>query len=423
MSNIKTFTQWASSYNENDAIATPSSQMVTDVDTIINSLETLAAELTEELNSMNIEHIDEADGDNFIKSWIISMKAVAQQKKVNKIKINSTDLEFAAKSAEGDKKKAMQTKSDQIKVQAVDLQRMVDDKFKGKGAIVDRRLASTKIKGQLDMIKRQSGMEDDPSNKADLKSKMKELADKYQEEVEAIETLKDENKGAIEAEKEKQRLRDEAEARRKGEDETTTKPAEGGNDETTTKPAEGGNDETTTKPAEGGNETTTKPAEGGNDETTTKPADGGGETTTKPAEGGNETTTKPADGGGETTTKPADGGGETTTKPAEGGNETTTKPADGGGETTTKPADGGGETTTKKETTTNEALSLSMRAEAVGLHSLANEIKTKQDWQVMQGTTLREKFESAIKTEEYRKILNESKYSVNSIKDAFNKLM
>jgi len=217
MNNIKTYTTWHASVTETEtAIATEApvaaqQTISTDVDTIINSLETLANELTEELNSIDTESIDEADGPGFISQWITSMKASASQKKVNKIRINALDLEFASKTAEGPKKDSMKVKSEQVNNQADELQKMVDDKFKGKGEIVDRRISSTKIQGKLELIKRQSGMEDDPSRKSDLKTKMKELADKYKEEQEAIAVLKDDNKDAIEAEKEKQRIKDEAE--------------------------------------------------------------------------------------------------------------------------------------------------------------------------------------------------------------------
>lgn len=210
MKNFTTFKTWYSFVKENEVATAVSSDISMDVDTIINSLETLANELTEELNSMPIE---EGETTDFIAAWITSMRASSAQKKVNKIRMNSADLEFAAKKAEGDKRTSLEDKSDAVKAQASELQKMVDDRFRGKGAIVDRKLAKAKIEGQLELIKRTSGMEDDPDRKSDLKTKMKELADRYREEEAAISKLEDDNKEEIEAEKE--RLRQEAENKKK----------------------------------------------------------------------------------------------------------------------------------------------------------------------------------------------------------------
>ena len=210
MKNFTTFKTWYSFVKENEVATAVSSDISMDVDTIINSLETLANELTEELNSMPIE---EGETTDFIAAWITSMRASSAQKKVNKIRMNSADLEFAAKKAEGDKRTSLKDKRDAVKAQASELQKMVDDRFRGKGAIVDRKLAKAKIEGQLELIKRTSGMEDDPDRKSDLKTKMKELADRYREEEAAISKLEDDNKEEIEAEKE--RLRQEAENKKK----------------------------------------------------------------------------------------------------------------------------------------------------------------------------------------------------------------
>ena len=203
MKNFTTFKTWYANVKENEvATATPTAADIsTDVDTIINSLETLANELTEELNLIQI---DEAGAVDFITAWITSIKAVNNQKKVNKIKMNAADLSFAAEKAEGPKKKALQDKSTAVNSQAAELQKMVDDRFSGKGGIVDRKLAKTKIEGQLEIIKRTSGMEDDPSVQSDLKTKMRELANKYKEEEAAIAKLEDDNKAAIDAERERQ---------------------------------------------------------------------------------------------------------------------------------------------------------------------------------------------------------------------------
>lgn len=210
MKNFTTFKTWYATVRENEVVTTDLAQpaISMDVDTIISSLEILANELTEKLDSMQL---DEAGAVDFVKAWITSIRASNAQKKVNKIKLNSVDLEFAAKNTEGDKKKALNDKSTEVKSQAAELQKMVNDRFSGKGEIVDRKLARAKMAGQLEIIKRTTGMEDDPDRKSDLKTKMKELADRYKEEEAAIAQLEEapKNKEAIEAEKE--RLKKEAE--------------------------------------------------------------------------------------------------------------------------------------------------------------------------------------------------------------------
>ena len=57
------------------------SNMIGDIDTIMTSLETLASELTEEL-AIDLEDLNEAGTKDFIKSWIIGIKATKSQEKV-----------------------------------------------------------------------------------------------------------------------------------------------------------------------------------------------------------------------------------------------------------------------------------------------------------------------------------------------------
>lgn len=285
MKNLKTFSDFNSRVTENDlaidtVVTTANDPIRSDVDTIINSLETLANELSED-----IEHddIDEGAGD-FIKSWFISKKAAKAQKKINKIKMNSADLEFAAMNAEGDKKKVLMDKSDAVKQQAIELQNLVDDKFAGKGKMVDARMQKEKIKGQLEIIKRTSGMEDDPDKKSDLRTKMGELNNKYAEEQQAIKDLEDKNKEAIDAER-KRLQKDQESSQAEVSD------------------------------------------------------------------------------------------------------------------------------------------SLVTRANALGLNELASEIESKLDWQIIEGTVLRAKYEKVIAKAEADMVLNESRYQINSVKDAFTRLM
>jgi len=151
---LHTFDSWLNSKSTTESeevqTAIPANNISGDVDTIINSLETLAKELTEELETED-DIVDEGAVD-FIKSWMTGMKASKSQKKVNKIKMNAVDLEFAAKQATGDKKSALGDKSKLVSTQAEALQKMVNDRFSGKGNYVDSQLHKEKIKGQIEII-------------------------------------------------------------------------------------------------------------------------------------------------------------------------------------------------------------------------------------------------------------------------------
>ena len=101
--NIKSFNNWYTSVKESEVQAEVSqpTAIISDVDTIINSLETLASELTEELSEIENEdedQVEEGAGD-FLKDWMASMKAAKSQQKVNKIKMNAADLRFARRSS------------------------------------------------------------------------------------------------------------------------------------------------------------------------------------------------------------------------------------------------------------------------------------------------------------------------------------
>ena len=67
--------------------------------------------------------------------------------------------------------------------------------------------------------------------------------------------------------------------------------------------------------------------------------------------------------------------------------------------------------------------SLVNRATQAGLTELAKDINSKESWQVAEGTTLRNNYISLIKKAESDKVLNESKYINDSVKDAFRRLM
>ena len=215
---MKTFENWYTNILEEVAI--PAKTLAGDVDTIINSLDILVKELTEELDSPEFSELNEAGTEEPGKvwQWIWWMpKAKKAQQKVNKIKMNVTDIEAAAEDAPDPKQeKALRAKASATRDQVDKLQDMVDDKFKTKGELVQRVIHSEKIAGQIASIKRVSGLEDDPKKKASYKEKMAELQQKYKDDQEALKELEP-SEADISAEKEKKKEEKEAAAAKNAE--------------------------------------------------------------------------------------------------------------------------------------------------------------------------------------------------------------
>ena len=188
---METFENWYTNILEE--VATPTKSLAGDVDTIINSLDILVKELTEELDSPEFNEVNEADGEapSKVWQWIWWMpKAKKSQAKVNKIRLNIADIESAARDAtDATQKERMNAKATQIKDQADMLQTLVDDKYSTKGEIVTKAIQNEKIAGKLAVIKRISGLEDDPKKAASYKEKIAELTTKYKEEQAAIKQL------------------------------------------------------------------------------------------------------------------------------------------------------------------------------------------------------------------------------------------
>jgi hypothetical protein len=442
--NIKSFSAWYNSVKESDtqvAVSQPTSAIINDVDTIINSLETLASELTEELSEIeDEEQLEEGAGD-FIKDWVASMKAGAAQKKVNKIKMNATDLRFAADQAKGDKATALDKKATAAADQAAELQTMVDDKFNGKGPMTSAKLSKTKIAGQMEIIKRTTGMEDDPKKKADLKTKMQELQKKAQEEDAAMKELEDKNADAIDAEKEKRAK--EAEEKKKKEEADAAAAADNNTDGepkgAEAKGAEAKDGEAKGAEAKDGE---SKDAESKDGESKGSEAKDGeakdgeskdGEPKDAEAKDAEPKDAEPKDAEAKDA-EPKDA--EPKDAESKDAEPKDTEPKDAEPKDTepkdaepkdTEPKDAepkDAETDTDDETEKKDPKeSLIIRAKATGLNELAADIESKLEWQVAEGTILAANYDAIIKKSESDKILNESKYQIDSVKDAFRRLM
>jgi len=209
---MDTFENWYTNILE-EVATQPTKSLAGDVDTIINSLGTLVKELTEELDSPELNTLNEIDGEGPSKvwQWIWWMpKARKAQQKVNKIKLNVTDMEAAAEDAKDtDQRAKINAKATIAKEQAEELQSLVDDKYNAKGELVKRALHNEKIIGKIAAIKRATGLEDDPEKVASYKEKLAELQVKYKEDQAAIKELEpseEEKDAEIEKKKEEERL-------------------------------------------------------------------------------------------------------------------------------------------------------------------------------------------------------------------------
>ncbi len=178
-------------------------EIISDIDTIMTNLSQLASQVKEELESIGDSVLNEAGEDTAmskIKDFLFAPKYRNMQKKINKMKMNSLDIKITADNlgsgADKPKKDALLAKKSTIDDQIKNLQTAVDDKAKDRGAYVQKVLKSEKIKGQMELVKRSSGMEDDPKKKKNLAQSAAELQKRYAEEQEAIKDLSDEAKAA-----------------------------------------------------------------------------------------------------------------------------------------------------------------------------------------------------------------------------------
>lgn len=397
MKTNKTFESWYTMIMEGE-LATATSTTTTeaptisnDVDTIMTSLETLAKELTEELDGEDFTEVNEADaeGPSIVMQWMWWMpKARKAQAKVNKIKLNITDMEAAASDAPDAQQKAkIAAKAKQAKEQAVELQKMVDDKFKSKGDLVSKAIHNEKIAGQIASIKRASGLEDDPEKLSTYKEKMAELQQKYKEDQEAIKELEpsEDDKKEAKAKRDKEEAEAKAAQAKLDADAQAAKDKKSGKTDTED---EGSEDTDATDDT-----TSPKNDTDATDDTKVDP---------KVKELQDDITAKEGELADAEKSPDKNKEGIDVLKGAIAGMKKKLEAL-------------------KQKSAPQE--SLVTRAKAAGLNELATEIESKFDWQVSEGTALHAKYNELIKKAEYTNTLNESKYENLSVKERFSRLM
>lgn len=257
---MKSFNEWYTKINEelaepattsdNAATAEPTAvstvkddrdNMISDIDTIMNSLETLAGELTESLN----EEVNEADTEigaltqaavgtaaavgvsaAFAIQKVKSMKARKNQKKANAMLMKVEISKIKARDIEDpNSKKAVENKIKTMEAQAEQLQQAIDDRYADE-KMPAKAIQAEKLKGKIERIEllaKETGSDS-------YKKQIAKLNKQYQETITALDKIKKEGE-------EKAKATDDSKEKTKPSDE---KPAEAEVDaeETKDKPAD-----------------------------------------------------------------------------------------------------------------------------------------------------------------------------------------
>ena len=253
------------------------SEMLKDVDSILNNLEVLSAQIGEARESL-YDFIDECHGilteemaketpdqsaiDTILEAYLELFESLENeeaevneaggeaakkmgkglwrfvywaplarkaQQKVNKVKLNQKALDLAADEAPNkEQREKLELRATRMKDKIKELQAAVDDRFGDKGNYVKGVVQRQKIQGQLDIIKTETGMSDDPDEQTTLKAKAQALQKRYKEEEEALKAMEpseeDKKKAADELKKQQE---EEAKLKAKRDAETKTEtPAE-----------------------------------------------------------------------------------------------------------------------------------------------------------------------------------------------------
>ena len=190
-------------------------EIIKDVDTILNNLETLSTRIQENIQNLSndlkegveidplvieavqsLGVINEADEPSKLMDILFyAPKARKAMAKVNKIKDNQMAMDLAADNLssrdekEKKKKEKLQAKAKKAKEQADELEKTIRDKFDDRGKIVKKAITKVDIDGQAERIKKLTGMEDDPKKKKALAAQFAEIKAKQKEEEAAIKDL------------------------------------------------------------------------------------------------------------------------------------------------------------------------------------------------------------------------------------------
>ena len=165
--------------------ATPREAIVTDVNNIITSLETLATKITEEVEAI------EEEGPSILGDLIRLPKYIGTQKKINKMKISAEEINFAAQNETDKASKAkLKEKYNAVKDQVKQLEADFTQKVQGRASLIKRSVGYVKMQGQMDLLKVIYGVTPDADEKAKIKERMADLGTRMKEEADAVKELR-----------------------------------------------------------------------------------------------------------------------------------------------------------------------------------------------------------------------------------------
>lgn len=163
--------------------------IIADVDNIITSLETLAGQVAESLNE-EIEQIDEVATKHLVNAFnysIVAPRARKAQRKVNQMRMQIQDMEYARDRAETDNAKdRLEYKIEKSKEQVEQLQDAVIDRYDNQSDIAMRARKNEKIKGDIELSKRAIGMDPSQAETKRLKKRMARLSNTLDKEEKAL---------------------------------------------------------------------------------------------------------------------------------------------------------------------------------------------------------------------------------------------
>lgn len=174
-------------------VATDTSReaMIADVDTIINSLETLAGQVAEMLEELETQEINEKS--SLVVQWAkLKTGLGAKQKKINQMKLKSSDMAMAASQLQGrdnaDKKAYLKDKKANLDQQIKSIQALVNDRADELGTLASRGVNKLRLAGEIEVVKSQIGSLD-KTEAGEMKKRLKDLIDQERKEADAVKDL------------------------------------------------------------------------------------------------------------------------------------------------------------------------------------------------------------------------------------------
>lgn len=163
--------------------------IIADVDNIITSLETLAGQVTESLE----EELNEVKTGTLVNAFnymVVAPRARKAQKKVNQMRYQIQDMEFAMSNETDDKvKDKLRYKIETSKEQVEQLEDSISDRYDNQSDIAMRARKNEKIKGNIEIAKRATGMNPSDAEKTRLKKRLAKLSDTLEKEEKALKEM------------------------------------------------------------------------------------------------------------------------------------------------------------------------------------------------------------------------------------------